>query len=106
MSLSRVVTIMFRNTFTGGDGWTYYPMQVIIDNNCPKCGQKRGEPYPYRFCEDGEWFTVDKWDNPCGHIDTYRDCFIEYKAKMEKMNSDKNAQVSDTTEAEQGTTAG
>jgi hypothetical protein len=71
------VTIMYRNNWFGGDGWTYYPIKIIIADNCPICGKKRGKPYPYRFRECGEWFTVDKWDNPCGHLDTYRDCIIE-----------------------------
>lgn len=71
------VTIMYRNTFTGGDGWRYYPMTVTIADDCPKCGCKRGKPYYYRFCEDGEWFEVEKWENPCGHIDTYKECFFE-----------------------------
>jgi len=46
---------------------------------CPKCGQERGKTYPYRFCEDGEWFTVDRWDNPCGHLDTYGEAYHEAK---------------------------
>lgn len=73
------VTIMYRNNYEGGDGWTYYPLTVVIGETCPVCGKKRGQPYPYRFCEDGEWFTVDKWENPCGHIDKYKDCFLEAK---------------------------
>ena len=77
------VTIMFRNTYTGGDGWTYYPMRVEIADNCPVCGQKRGEPKHYRFCEDGEWFSVETWDNACGHIDSYKDCYFEAKKLKE-----------------------
>jgi hypothetical protein len=34
-------------------------------------------PYNYNFCEDGEWFSVDRWENPCGHLDTYRECWQE-----------------------------
>lgn len=70
------VTIMYRNDFDGGDGWTYYPLSIKISATCPRCGGKRGDPYPHRFYEDGEWFTVDRWDNPCGHIDKY---FAAYK---------------------------
>lgn len=73
------VIIMFRNHYTGGDGWTYYPMRVNISDNCPVCGGKRGQPKPHHFCEDGEWFTVDKWENDCGHIDKYKDCYFESK---------------------------
>lgn len=73
------VIIMFRNTFNGGDGWTYYPMTVEIDDNCPKCGCKRGKPKHHRFCEDGEWFSVNIWENDCGHVDSYKDCYFEAK---------------------------
>jgi len=73
------VTVMYRNNWFGGDGWTYYPKTIIIGDNCPKCNELRGKPKPYNFCEDGEWFTVDKWDNPCGHIDTYMNCLMEAK---------------------------
>ena len=73
-----IVTIMYRNNFEGGDGWTYHPTTVTIADHCPVCGEKRGTPYPHTFCEDGEWFTVDRWDNPCGHIDTYKNCWKEH----------------------------
>lgn len=82
-----IVIIMYRNTFVGGDGWTYYPMRVEIADTCPVCGENRGTPKPYYFCEDGEWFTVDIWDNPCGHIDKYKDCYFEsIKLKEAKAN--------------------
>ena len=68
---------MYRNTYEGGDGWTYYPMAVEISDDCPKCGQRRGTPEPQQFCEDGEWFTVDRWTNACGHVDTYKDVYQE-----------------------------
>lgn len=71
------VTVMYRNNWFGGDGWTYYPISIEIKDICPICGGKRGKPFPYRFCEDGEWFAVDRWENPCGHIDLYKDVLIE-----------------------------
>ncbi|MFA5037504.1 MAG: hypothetical protein WC479_10065 [Candidatus Izemoplasmatales bacterium] len=71
------VRVMYRNNHFGGDGWTYYPVNITISDNCPKCGGKRGTPYNHNFCEDGEWFNVDRWDNPCGHIDYYPDCIKE-----------------------------
>lgn len=77
------ITVMYRNSWFGGDGWTYYPKNIRISDNCPKCGKPRGKTKPYRFCEDGEWFIVDKWENPCGHIDNYKDCLIEALAKGE-----------------------
>lgn len=73
------VTIMYRNNWFGGDGWTYYPITIEISDRCPKCGRLRGKTYPYRFCEDSQWFVVDKWNNPCEHIDFYKNCIIEAK---------------------------
>lgn len=72
------VTIMFRNSYVGGDGWTYYPLTIEIGDNCPVCGCKRGEVKPINMCEDGEWFNVDTWHNECGHIDYYSQCYKEY----------------------------
>lgn len=72
---------MYRNSFKciGGDGWTYYPLTIEIAGFCPICQCKRGKPYSYRFCEDEQWFTVDKWENECGHLDTYGDVYQESK---------------------------
>lgn len=78
------VTVMYRNNWFGGDGWTYYPKQVTISAFCPACGKHRGEPSWYRFCEDGEWFTVHKWENPCGHLDTYHAVLVEAFARTAK----------------------
>ena len=71
------VTVMYRNNWFGGDGWTYYPKTIEINATCPKCGQPRGNPISKRFCEDGEWFDIDCWVNPCGHVDMYKDCLLE-----------------------------
>lgn len=68
---------MYRNNWVGGDGWTYYPKAIEISDNCPICGAKRGTPQNKHFCEDGEWFDVDVWENYCGHIDKYKDCYFE-----------------------------
>lgn len=72
-----IVTVMYRNNWFGGNGWIYYPKTITISDNCPICGGPRGKPEPYRFCEDGEWFVVDKWENACGHLDTYGNCLRE-----------------------------
>lgn len=85
------VTIMFRNSFTGGDGWTYFPMNIEIENQCPICGGDRGNPKPYRFCEDGEWFTVNRWENPCGHLDTYGAVYLESLQKDKLRTGDRSA---------------
>ena len=73
------VTIMYRNSYDGGDGWIYHPLKITIADTCPRCGQKRGQPRPHTFCEDGEWFTVDRWVNACGHVDSYRNAYLEAK---------------------------
>jgi len=70
---------MYRNGFVGGNGWTYYPMTVEISDRYPICGKKRGEPKPHHFCEDGEWYTVDTWKNTCGHLDIYKNFYLESK---------------------------
>lgn len=75
------VTIMYRSNYDGGDGWTYHPARVEIADACPVCGGQRGTPRPYRFCEDGEWLVVDRWDNPCGHVDSYADCWREHQRR-------------------------
>ena len=50
---------------------------INISDNCPICGAKRGTPKNYHFCEDGDWFDVDTWENPCGHKDMYKDVYLE-----------------------------
>ena len=71
------VTVMYRNNWFGDDGWTYYSKAIEIADNCPVCGKPRGKPYGYNFTEDGENFFVNRWDNPCGHIDYYKDVLVE-----------------------------
>lgn len=44
---------------------------VTIPDYCPVCAGPRGNPYRYRFHEDGDWYECDRWENPCGHVDTY-----------------------------------
>lgn len=61
-----------------GPGYTYPVIRTIaIGAYCPKCGGRRGEPRPHNFCEDGGWLTCDRWTNPCGHLDLYRDLLAE-----------------------------
>ena len=66
-----IVTVVERH------GWKISTSTIEIANTCPKCGGPRGKPYHYRFHEDGEWYSVNRWDNPCGHIDKYRDVLGE-----------------------------
>lgn len=56
--------------------------EVTIPAVCPQCGGPRGEPRWLRTYDDGVWYSVQVWDNPCGHLDTYRDVVIEAAAKQ------------------------
>lgn len=55
---------------------------VEIADNCPvaDCGARRGEPRHLRQVDDGAWYSVQVWDNPCGHVDMYEDVVKEAKA--------------------------
>jgi hypothetical protein len=50
---------------------------VTISALCPRCGGRRGEPFGHNFCDDGEWSWVQRWNNPCGHVDMYADVIRE-----------------------------
>lgn len=72
---TRTVRVIQRSA----DGWNIRIVSVTVAWVCPVCGQPRGEPFNLNFCEDGEWFSCDRWDNPCGHIDLYKDVIAEAK---------------------------
>ena len=50
---------------------------VEISATCPRCGGPRGEVRTERACEDGQWYDVSRWENPCGHLDLYADVLRE-----------------------------
>jgi hypothetical protein len=58
-------------------GWNIEIVEIEIADTCPQCGGKRGEPYWHQFHEDGDWYSCQRWDNPCGHLDMYRDVLKE-----------------------------
>ncbi|MFD6097174.1 hypothetical protein ACFVWN_20495 [Nocardiopsis flavescens] len=60
---------------------------VVLDALCPQCGGLRGEPRNHRQHEDGVWFSVDIWSNPCGHTDTYA-AVVEEAARREVVDLD------------------
>ena len=68
-----IVTILDR----GADGWAMRFETVRISDYCPTCCAPRGVPAPRPFCEDGEFYSVDCWTNPCGHVDLYPDVLRE-----------------------------
>src|SRR5690606_41858302 len=45
--------------------------QVTIPAACPRCGGPRGVARNLNQCDDGAYYSVDVWDNPCGHVDMY-----------------------------------
>lgn len=44
---------------------------VEIPNECLTCGGPRGETQNLNQYDDGIHYSVDVWENPCGHIDAY-----------------------------------
>lgn len=71
--------IFYRNSFVGGDGWVFYPLRVTISATCPTCDELRGPLTGGRVIEDGEVSFVNQWVNPCGHQDSYKDAYLEYR---------------------------
>jgi hypothetical protein len=53
--------------------------KIVISAFCPKCGERRGEPEGANQCDDGAYFWVQVWTNPCGHLDRYEDVLAEAK---------------------------
>ena len=51
-----------------------------ISRSCPVCAGPRGNAYPFTFFDDGDWYHVDRWDNPCGHLDLYSNVLTEVAA--------------------------
>jgi hypothetical protein len=75
---------MYRESFYDRTSYIAFPRKIVIGDYCLKCGEKRGSPYPFQFYEDGATFTVDKWDNPCGHFDSYRSAWEEHVRLQKK----------------------
>ncbi|OMC00343.1 hypothetical protein A5733_04325 [Mycobacterium sp. NS-7484] len=50
---------------------------VTIAAACPRCGARRGTPQGLRQCDDGAFYWVQVWHNPCGHIDYYDNVISE-----------------------------
>jgi hypothetical protein len=64
-----------------GSGWTTpVTSTVTISAFCSTCGQRRGEPQGLNSCDDGAFYWVQIWHNPCGHQDTYVDVLAEARA--------------------------
>ena len=55
--------------------------QITISAFCPQDGQRRGEPAGLNQCDDGAWYWVQTWRNPCGHSDMYTAVIAEARAR-------------------------
>lgn len=56
---------------------------VEIADACPRCGGPRGgNRWTQRVCEDGEWYTVSRWENACGHADPYSTVIREAEERI------------------------
>jgi len=79
-----IVRVIDRAAMDQRDGLSYGALifrTVEISDTCPKCGGPRGIPYLAQYCEDGDWYQVHNWNNPCGHPDKYRDVIKEAESK-------------------------
>jgi hypothetical protein len=52
--------------------------RVHVSDKCPRCGGQRGESFNYHFSEDGDFYNCSRWNNPCGHVDSYKDVYEEH----------------------------
>ncbi|BBA98267.1 hypothetical protein RVR_4396 [Actinacidiphila reveromycinica] len=71
-----------------GSGTEYVGVRIVtvtVAPECPVCGGPRGSAVPYRFHEDGDWFVVDKWKNPCGHVDPYVTVLAEHRKRVAQL---------------------
>lgn len=71
--------------------------RVTISAYCPACGGPRGERRGLNQCDDGAYYWVEVWDNPCGHVDRYEAVVVE----AERLTA--TAAVSATTATPGGT---
>ncbi|MDX8367710.1 hypothetical protein [Cytobacillus sp. IB215665] len=54
-------------------GWLHGTKNMKVEWTCPTCGQEMGQPTAKQFCEDGEFYNVNVWENDCGHVAKYTD---------------------------------
>ena len=53
-------------------------MKITIPWSCPICGGPRGEPCKVRSYDGSTYLACDGWENPCGHIDLYKNVREEW----------------------------
>jgi hypothetical protein len=73
-----IKTMTPRIFYRTNGGWNMNFANVRIPSVCPVCQGPRGQQMTVQFCEDGEWYNSDRWENPCGHIDKYLNVYEEH----------------------------
>lgn len=83
----RPATMTYR-VIDRGSGRDYVGVSIVtveVSAQCPRCGGPRGEAKPSRFPEDGAWYVVDRWSNPCGHEDAYAAVLVEHRKRRAEL---------------------
>lgn len=65
-----------------------YRVSVRLKWTCPICGKPRGIIKRVKSYDGSLWMNCDGWDNPCGHVDSYTDVFLE--ARTNGLNDKKD----------------
>lgn len=61
--------------------------EITISDNCPECDAPRGVPQGRNSCDDGAYYWVQVWENPCGHSDSYPAALAEAKTMAEEASA-------------------
>ena len=56
-----------------GNGYVIGTKSIVVEWKCPVCSQEMGEPRFWDLVEDGAFYPINIWDNPCGHVVEYDD---------------------------------
>lgn len=75
----RTVKVVDRSTW-GTPGRYPRILRVAVPWVCPECGSPRGEPWEFRFFDNGDYHVCNRWTNECGHVDMYADVIKEAQA--------------------------
>jgi hypothetical protein len=74
-ALSETMTVTVRDRAAEspwGSGMTSpRTREVTISAFCAVCGGRRGEPTGQNLCDDGAFYWVQAWTNPCRHSDYF-----------------------------------
>lgn len=57
--------------------WGIYKTTINLSWTCPVCGGPRGKIKRVFSYDGSRRLVVDGWENPCGHVDLYKDCRAE-----------------------------